>query len=127
MQPTDGFDFPAGKPDGAGYWIASGLAEEEYYKIVGCWHTGEDWNRGSRDADLGDPVYSIAHGQVNVDQSRHSSSPQLWMNMSDGGVSRPAMKSQMSQPMRYGTTLKKISSTEVTPSRPSKPEMPAIL
>ena len=69
MRKTDGFDFPVGKPDGTGYWIAAGLAEEEYLKIVGFWHTGEDWNRGSRDADLGDPVYSIAHGKVNV--ARH--------------------------------------------------------
>jgi len=71
MQPTDGFDFPAGKPDGTGYWIASGLAEGEYYQLYGWWHTGEDWNRGSLDADLGDPVYSIAHGRVNV--ARHYS------------------------------------------------------
>lgn len=71
MQTTDGFDFPIAKPDGAGYWIASGLAEEEYYRLVGFWHTGEDWNRGSHDADLGDPVYSVAHGQVNV--ARHYS------------------------------------------------------
>jgi hypothetical protein len=71
MQPTDGFDFPAGKPDGTGYWIASGLAEEEYRQRFDHWHTGEDWNRGSQDADLGDPVYSIAHGRVNV--ARHYS------------------------------------------------------
>ena len=69
MRTTDGFDFPVSKPDGSGYWIASGLAEQEYYQLFGVWHTGEDWNRGSRDADLGDPVYSIAHGRVNV--ARH--------------------------------------------------------
>jgi murein DD-endopeptidase MepM/ murein hydrolase activator NlpD len=69
MQTADGFDFPVGKPDGAGYWIVSGLAEQEYYKLFGSWHTGEDWNRGSGDADLGDPVYSVAHGKVNV--ARH--------------------------------------------------------
>lgn len=42
MQPTGGFDFPAGKPDGIGYWIAAGM---------------------------GDLVYSIAHGRVNI--ARH--------------------------------------------------------
>lgn len=56
MQLTDGFDFPAGKPDGADHWIAAGLAEEEYHQRFGVWHTGEDWNRGSGDADLtGEP------------------------------------------------------------------------
>ena len=66
MQATDGFDFPVGKPDGDNYWIVSGLAEEEYYQLFDVWHTGEDWNRGSGDVDLGDPVYTTAHGQVNV-------------------------------------------------------------
>jgi murein DD-endopeptidase MepM/ murein hydrolase activator NlpD len=67
---TDGFDFPVAKPDGAGYYIAAGLAEDEYYRIYGAWHTGEDWNdvRGG-DSDLGAPVYAVAHGRVVTAQS----------------------------------------------------------
>ena len=56
-QLADGFDFPVGKPDGAGY-----------YKSRGFWpngHLGEDWNgRGGGDSDLGDPIYSTARGVV---------------------------------------------------------------
>lgn len=54
---ADGFDFPVGKPEAAGY-----------YKARGFWpngHLGEDWNgRGGGNTDKGDPVYSIAHGVV---------------------------------------------------------------
>ncbi len=54
---ADGFDYPVGKPEGAGY-----------YKARGFWpngHLGEDWNgRGGGNTDRGDPVYSIAHGVV---------------------------------------------------------------
>jgi murein DD-endopeptidase MepM/ murein hydrolase activator NlpD len=49
---ADGFDFPVGKPNGdRGYRNGS--------------HLGEDWNgvRGG-DSDLGDPVYTVAHGVV---------------------------------------------------------------
>ena len=62
---TDGFDFPVGKPDAKGYYVAAGLAEQEYYKRFKAWHPGEDWNdlRGG-DSDLGAPVYAIAHGLV---------------------------------------------------------------
>jgi hypothetical protein len=56
-QLADGFDFPCGKPDGAGY-----------YKARGFWpngHLGEDWNgNGGGDSDLGDPIYAIGHGVV---------------------------------------------------------------
>jgi hypothetical protein len=56
-QLADGFDFPVGKPDAAGY-----------YKARGFWpngHLGEDWNgTGGGDSDLGDPIYNIAHGVV---------------------------------------------------------------
>ena len=54
---ADGFDFPVGKPDGAGYYKARG-----YYPNG---HLGEDWNgRGGGDSDLGDPIYSIGGGVV---------------------------------------------------------------
>lgn len=56
---TDGFDFPVGKPDGAGYYKARGL------RLRAPVHFGEDWNgRGGGDSDMGDPVYSIGDGVV---------------------------------------------------------------
>jgi len=62
---TDGFDFPVSKPEARGYYVASGLAEQEYYERFKAWHPGEDWNdlRGG-DSDLGAPVYAVAHGLV---------------------------------------------------------------
>src|SRR5688500_6139011 len=54
---ANGFDLPVGKPDGEGYYKARG------YRPNG--HLGEDWNgKGGGDTDLGDPVYSCAHGVV---------------------------------------------------------------
>lgn len=63
---SDGFDFPVGKPDGQGYYVAAGLADEEYFKNQGgVWHPGEDWNaRTGGDTDLGAPVYAISHGKI---------------------------------------------------------------
>ena len=56
---ADGFDFPVGKPDAAGYYKARGL------RLRSPRHFGEDWNgRGGGDSDLGDPVYSCADGVV---------------------------------------------------------------
>lgn len=54
---ADGFDFPVGKPNGAGYYKARG------YRPNG--HLGEDWD-GARggDSDLGDAIYSIGDGVV---------------------------------------------------------------
>lgn len=59
MHLADGFDFPVGKPDAAGYYKARGL------RLRAPRHFGEDWNgRGGGDTDLGDPVYNIADGVV---------------------------------------------------------------
>ena len=56
---ADGFDFPVGKPDAAGYYKARGM------RLRSPQHFGEDWNgRSGGDSDLGDPVYSIGDGIV---------------------------------------------------------------
>jgi murein DD-endopeptidase MepM/ murein hydrolase activator NlpD len=56
---ADGFDFPVGKPDAAGYYKARGL------RLRSPQHFGEDWNgRAGGDTDLRDPVYSCANGVV---------------------------------------------------------------
>lgn len=53
---ADGFDFPVGKPDAEGYYVARGFLRH---------HPGEDWNGlGGGNSDLGDPVYSIGNGLV---------------------------------------------------------------
>ncbi len=56
---ADGFDFPVGKPNAAGYYKARGL------RLRSPQHFGEDWNgRAGGDTDLGDPVYTCADGVV---------------------------------------------------------------
>jgi murein DD-endopeptidase MepM/ murein hydrolase activator NlpD len=56
---ADGFDYPVGKPDGKGYYVARGL------RLRSPVHFGEDWNGlGGGDTDLGDPIYSCAGGVV---------------------------------------------------------------
>jgi murein DD-endopeptidase MepM/ murein hydrolase activator NlpD len=53
---ADGFDFPVGFPNAEGYYTARGLKPG---------HFGEDWNGdGKGNTDIGDPVYSTAHGVV---------------------------------------------------------------
>lgn len=59
LQLADGFDFPVGKPDAAGYYKARGM------RLRPPVHFGEDWNgRSGGDSDLGDPIYAIADGVV---------------------------------------------------------------
>ncbi len=54
---TDGFDFPVGAPHGRGYVDAQPFGRNH--------HLGSDWNaQTGGDSDLGDPVYSVAHGHV---------------------------------------------------------------
>lgn len=65
---SDGFDFPLGKPDGAGYGVecCGGLPWLGRYDYetdgVKEYHPGEDWNGVVQDA--GDPVYAISDGTI---------------------------------------------------------------
>jgi murein DD-endopeptidase MepM/ murein hydrolase activator NlpD len=72
--PSDGFDFACGNPDGKGEYIekstgrhyngwriTAGFTEQCSVGI----HPGEDWSgAGGGNADLGQPVYSVANGRV---------------------------------------------------------------
>jgi murein DD-endopeptidase MepM/ murein hydrolase activator NlpD len=54
---ADGFDIPVGRDGTKRYYKARGFRQNG--------HLGEDWNgAGGGDTDLGDPVYSTAHGLV---------------------------------------------------------------
>jgi murein DD-endopeptidase MepM/ murein hydrolase activator NlpD len=56
---ADGFDFPVGKPNAEGYYVAQDFRSNN--------HLGEDWNgRGGGNTDFGDPVYAIADGYVKL-------------------------------------------------------------
>jgi murein DD-endopeptidase MepM/ murein hydrolase activator NlpD len=57
MPGSNWFDFPVGAPNAKGYYRAQKFGENL--------HLGEDWNgMGGGNSDLGDPVYSIADGEV---------------------------------------------------------------
>lgn len=54
---ADGFDFPVGKPNGGGYYVAQGFGVNR--------HLGEDWNAVTGgNTDLGDTIYAVAHGYI---------------------------------------------------------------
>ena len=54
---VDGFDFPVGPPDARGYYNAQAFGMN--------FHLGDDWNGvGGGNTDMGDSVFSIAHGVV---------------------------------------------------------------
>src|SRR5690606_26302707 len=61
---ADGFDYPVGPPDGAGYYDAQPFGGDSA-------HLGSDWNgvRGGN-SDLGDPVFAVADGRV-LDTTDH--------------------------------------------------------
>ena len=53
------FDYPVGKPSAKGYYNAQAFGKNL--------HLGDDWNAlTGGNSDLGDPIYSIAHGYVNT-------------------------------------------------------------
>lgn len=56
---TNGFNFPVGQPDAAGYYNAQPFKKNN--------HLGDDWNAVTgRNTDLGDPIYAVANGQVTL-------------------------------------------------------------
>ncbi len=60
---ADGFDFPVGRPNSEGFYDAQGFGVWNQ-KFRG-YHLGEDWNKKcGGDCDLGEPVFSIANGEV---------------------------------------------------------------
>lgn len=72
---SDGFDFPLGKPNGAGYGVEGqgGLAFLDRYDYsrdgIAEYHPGEDWNDnnsgldfGGNNDDKGDPIYATSNG-----------------------------------------------------------------
>jgi hypothetical protein len=66
---SDGFDYPVGIPDGAGYNHDAGwdFLENEGPQNNNIIHPGEDWNgNNGGDTDLGDPVYAISNGRIIV-------------------------------------------------------------
>ncbi|HHY10014.1 MAG TPA: M23 family metallopeptidase [Firmicutes bacterium] len=61
---ADGFDFPVGDRDGRG-WEVTGYDFLQWSSASQTWHPGEDWNiPKAGDGDLGEPVYSVANGEV---------------------------------------------------------------
>ncbi len=63
---ADGFDFPVGKPNMTGFNTTAGCWWEQTSGLCAPGpHPGQDFNgNGGGDADLGLPVYAVAHGTV---------------------------------------------------------------
>ncbi|MGB9929549.1 MAG: peptidoglycan DD-metalloendopeptidase family protein [Methanosarcina sp.] len=66
---SDGFDYPVGVPNGEGYRHGQTIGGDDGWGFLenegnGIIHPGEDWNRGSGDTDLGDPVYAVSNGRI---------------------------------------------------------------
>jgi len=90
---ADGFDFPVGKPDAAGYYKSRGL------RLRPPAHYGEDWNgRGGGNSDLGDPVYAIADGVVTFSANVRGA----WGNVV---LTRHAYRDPSSGKVKYVDTL----------------------
>ncbi len=79
---SDGFDFPVGARGANAdvfktHKVDTILVDPDYFKSLGYWHSGEDWNgRGGGDSDLGDPIFAISSGRV-VDFGYYS----VWGNI----------------------------------------------
>lgn len=79
---SDGFDFPVGPRAKNSdvfqtHKVDTTLVDDYYFKELGYWHPGEDWNgKGGGDTDLGDPIYAISNGKV-VDFGHYS----VWGNI----------------------------------------------
>lgn len=90
---ADGFDFPIGKPNAAGYYKARGL------RLRAPQHFGEDWNgRAGGNTDLGDPVYAIADGIVTYAHNARSG----WGNVV---LTRHAYRDPATGQVKYCDTL----------------------
>lgn len=90
---ADGFDFPVGKPNAAGYYKSRGL------RLRAPEHFGEDWNgRTGGNTDLGDPVYAIADGVVTFAHNVRSG----WGNVV---LTRHAYRDPASGKVKYIDTL----------------------
>ena len=66
--PSDGFDFPVGPPNGAGYEFEdpNGTAFLEVVSYGQCGdvpHPGEDWNAVDG-TDASDPVFAVSTGTI---------------------------------------------------------------
>ena len=90
---ADGFDYPVGKPDAAGYYKSRGL------RLRPPAHYGEDWNgRKGGNSDLGDPVYAIADGVVTFSANVRGA----WGNVV---LTRHAYRDPSSGKVKYVDTL----------------------
>jgi beta propeller repeat protein len=68
VEASSGFNSPANYPTGTTYTNGNRAGGDDGWGFLewngDLWHPGEDWNRGSGSLDYGDPVASIASGDV---------------------------------------------------------------